>query len=151
MKNTHTIFLFSALIILLGQQSRAQDVICIGSVTSISITDFGVKDPNFQSKWNEYLQNRTWKWASGHITVTKESIRLYIRYQPSDEIHQELYSVVEIIKNETLENGRKGITLNLKSLSGDNFFPSYFLYDDKDWILTISGIDLIATWKGTTL
>jgi len=120
-------------------------------VTSTSITDFGIKDPSFQTKWNAYLQNRTWKWASGHITVTKEFVKFYIRYKPEDNIGQEIYTVVEIIKNEQDSDGRNVITFSLKTPSESNYFPSVLLYDKKEWVLTISGIDLIATWKGTIL
>jgi hypothetical protein len=75
MRKISITLIFNVLSIFLSLNIQAQNVICIGSVTSTSITDFGIKDPSFQTKWNAYLQNRTWKWASGHITVTKEFVK----------------------------------------------------------------------------
>jgi len=115
------------------------------------MTDFGIKDPSFQTKWSDYLQNRSWKWASGHITFSKEFVRMYVRYLPTDDIGQDYYVVQEIIKNELDENGRKILTLSLKSPTSNNFFPSVLLYDDKEWVLTISGTEFVATWKGLVL
>lgn len=151
MKKIVILLTLSILNIFIIQNIKAQSVICIGTVSSISMTDFGIEDPSFQSKWNEYLQNRTWKYASGHITFTKEFVKLYVRYYPTDAIGQEYYIVYQILKNEIDESGRKAVTLSLKSPTSTDYFPSFFLYDDKEWVLTVSGVEFVVTWIGKVL
>jgi len=150
MKNIISLVIVGVFSIYFPANTDAQGILSAGTISSVSITDFGSTDPSFQTKWAEYLRTRTWKYASGHVTFTQNTVRLYVRYHPTEELQEMSYSV-EKIDSKKDETGRNSATLTLKSLMNYNYFPAFLLYDDKDWVFTLTGTETIATWRGKVI